>query len=84
MPGPAKKPKNLLLPPEAIERGERYSATHDTNVSRLVADFLLSLPLDDDSAPLSPVVARLRGVAAGSRLDRENYHRHLHKKYGTR
>ncbi len=84
MSGPAKKPKNLLLPPQAIERGERYSAEHDTNVSRLVADFLMALPVGRDTEPLSPIVRRLRGVAAGRRVDRENYLRHLGKKYGVR
>ena len=41
----AKRPKNLLLDPDAVARGERYSRLHGTNLSRLVGDFLHALPL---------------------------------------
>ena len=76
-----KKPKNLLLEPDAIARGERYSQLHGTNLSRLVSDFLRALPLEAPSSPLAPAVQRLRGVAAGSKLDRETYREHLIHKY---
>lgn len=78
-------PKNLSLEPEVIERGERYSKINGTNLSRLVSDFLRSLPLEPVAAhELSPVVRRLLGVAKGGKSDREAYREHLHKKYGGR
>ena len=84
MGNPTKRPKNLLLDPDAVARGERYSERHGTNLSRLVGDFLRALPLDTPGTPLSPAVQRLWGVAARSRSGRESYRAHLYKKYSGR
>ena len=35
-----RKPKNLSLEPDAIERGQRYGRLHGKNLSQLVNDFL--------------------------------------------
>ena len=77
-----KRSKNLSLDPAAVERGERYSALHGTNVSQLVSNFLASLPFggDDADTALSPAVRRLLGVA-GKRGVRD-YHQYLYEKYG--
>jgi hypothetical protein len=77
-----KKPKNLSLEADAIARGERYSELHGTNLSRLVSDFLRSLPLGRSRPSVSPAVRRLRGIAADSKLDRAAYREQLHRKYG--
>lgn len=77
--------KNLSLEPDAVKRGERYGRLHGMNLSRLVSNFLRALPLDPpDDQTLSPVVRRLRGVAAGSKSDLTEYREHLHRKYGSR
>lgn len=78
-----KRPKNLLLDPDAVARGERYSRRHGTNLSRLVGDFLRSLPLGANDETLTPAVRRLWGSAAGGRVDREKFRQHLTKKYGS-
>jgi hypothetical protein len=81
----SKVAKNLSLESDAVERGERYGQLHGTNLSRLVTDFLRALPLESPTGrALSPVVRRLRGVAAGGAADRTHYREHLHKKYGGR
>lgn len=81
----SKVPKNLSLEPDAIDRGERYGRLHGTSLSRLVTNFLRSLPLEALPAPeLSPVVRRLRGVAAPGRTDRKAYREHLYRKYSGR
>ena len=86
----AKMTKNLSLDTVAVGRGERYSELHQTNLSRLVSDFLARLPLDDATRQLSPTVSRLLGIAAvrgaggareGDRSD-EEYEGHLWAKYG--
>jgi hypothetical protein len=43
-----KQPKNLSLDSEAVRRGERYSQLHHTNLSKLVSNFLSSLPLESE------------------------------------
>ena len=78
----AKQSKNLSLDPEAVARGERYSARHKTNVSQLVNRFLASLPIDDDAeSTLSPAVQRLRGIASDKNAVKR-YRQHLDEKYG--
>ena len=80
----ARRPKNLLLDPDAVARGERYSRRHGTNLSRLVGDFLRALPLGADEGTLTPAVRRLWGIAAGGDADREQFRQHLSTKYGSR
>jgi hypothetical protein len=80
----AKRPKNLLLDPEALARGERYSRRHGTSLSQLVGDFLRSLPLGAEASTLTPAVRRLWGVASSKEDAREAYREHLSRKYGSR
>ena len=79
----AKQTKNLSLDADAVRRGERYSQLHQTNLSKLVSNFLSSLPLeaDDQERPLTPAVRRLLGVGSGA-TGVEDYRRHLGDKYG--
>jgi hypothetical protein len=75
--------KNLSLEPAAIAQGERYGRRHGKNLSQLVNDFLRALPLTaPPTEQLSPVVRRLRGVAAGGKTSRAAYRKHLLRKYG--
>lgn len=81
----SKVPKNLSLEPSAIARGERYGRLHGKNLSQLVNDFLSALPLKAPAtAELSPLVPRLRGIAAGGKTVRDAYRKHLLRKYGRR
>jgi len=80
-----RRPTNLSLEPDAIERGQRYGRLHGKNLSQLVNDFLRALPLEPvRQRDLSPLVRRLRGAAAGGQTDREDYREHLIRKYGGR
>jgi Family of unknown function (DUF6364) len=82
----AKVTKNLSLDEHAVARGERYSKRHQTNLSRVVSDFLARLPLEEDGqADLAPAVSRLFGIAASENasIDREDYRAHLIAKYGS-
>jgi hypothetical protein len=79
-----KRPKNLSLDAEAVERGEEYGRRHGIALSRLVGEFLRALPLDAPERELLPAVRRLYGVAAAGRTTREDYREHLYRKYGGR
>lgn len=72
---------NLTVDRDALERGRRYADRHDTSISRLVTDFLRTLPGDDEAADLPASVRRLLGAATGAG-DRDDYRRHLEDKYG--
>ena len=81
----AKIAKNLSLDREAIARGERYGRRHGKNLSQLVNDFLRGLPLESpQERALSPVVRRLRGIAADGEAGRDEYRKGRYRKYGAR
>lgn len=73
---------NLTVDSDALQRGRRYADRRGTSVSRLVTDFLRTLPGDDDGADLPPAVRRLLGAARGDG-DRNDYRRYLEEKYGA-
>ena len=73
---------NLRVDAEALERGREYAIRHETSLSRLVSEFLASLPADETPmTDLSPTVRRRLGVASGP-ADREAWRRHPEEKYG--
>ena len=73
----------LRLDDELIDRAKSYARQSGKSVSQLVADYLEMLPepRERQPRPLTPIVASLRGVLAGSGLDEEDYRRHLEEKY---
>ena len=77
----SKQRLNLTVDPEVVERARRYSERHQTSISRLVGQFLASLPGDEpDVEDLTPTVRRLLGVARGG-PDRDDYRKHLLEKH---
>lgn len=64
---------NLLIDRDVVERARRYSARHGTSISRVVTEFLASLPPEEEREldRLSPIVKRQMGVAAGTDVDRD-------------
>jgi hypothetical protein len=79
-----KESLNLSVERASVERARRYAELHGTSISRLVDEFLGSLPLESGRRPRDaypPVVRRLIGVAAGSSLGVDDYHEYLEQKY---
>ena len=66
-----------------IDRAKSHARKSGKSVSQLVADYLELLPASTrrQPRPLTPVVASLRGVLAGSGLDEEDYRRYLEDKH---
>jgi uncharacterized protein DUF6364 len=80
----AKESLNLSVERASVERARRYAELHATSISRLVDEFLASLPLDTERRrreDFPPVVRRLLGVAAGSDVGVDDYHEYLEQKY---
>jgi hypothetical protein len=73
----------LSVDEDVVQRAKRYAARRGTSVSRLVERYLelISRPPRLDAENLPPVLARLRGVLKGARLDEGDYRRYLEKKY---
>ena len=63
---PQRRARNLSLTPEAIERGEEYSAARGTTLSAVVEKFLRALPVaaPTDDATVDPQERRRREIDA--------------------
>lgn len=68
-----KKPKNLLLDTKTVADAELYAQKHGTSLSRIVEDYLRTLPKLDQPVydVRSPLVAELYGMAVVSEKDAE-------------
>ena len=71
----------LRLDEELIARAKRHSAETGRSVSQLVADFFSLIEAQDPGVEVTPRVRALRGVLAGSGLDKDDYRRHLEIKH---
>jgi hypothetical protein len=72
----------LSVDERVVSTAKRYAALRGTSVSRLVEEYLaLASRRADDVQEMPPILARLRGVLKGSRLDERDYRRHLKQKH---
>lgn len=70
----------LSIDAATVKKAKRYVAAHGTSLSRLLTQYLDSLP-DNAQPPLPPRVKRLAGVLPPQAAI-EEYKSHLHDKYG--
>jgi Family of unknown function (DUF6364) len=72
----------LSVDAAVVERAKAYAARRGTSVSRLVESYLDLLsegPAGTDELP--PITRRLAGVLKGARIGRDDYRRHLERRY---
>lgn len=69
----------LSIDADTVKKAKRYVAAHGTSLSRLLTQYLASLP-DDARQPLPPRVSRLAGLLP-LQADVEEYKVHLRGKY---
>ncbi|KAB2320265.1 hypothetical protein F8A86_09775 [Betaproteobacteria bacterium SCN1] len=70
----------LSIDADTVKKAKRYVAAHGTSLSRLLTQYLASLP-DETEKPLPPRVDRLAGVLP-PQTDVEAYKTHLRGKHG--
>ena len=70
----------LSIDADTVKKAKRYVAAHGTSLSRLLTQYLASLP-DDARQALPPRVSRLAGILP-PQTDIEEYKAHLHSKHG--
>ena len=85
-PGRTRRARNLSLSDEAVERGERYSASVGLSLSALVDQMLRALPSEQNPGEdeLPPKLRQLREVLVrdGPPIDwREEYREHVANKF---
>jgi len=73
----------LSVDEKVVGGAKRYAARQRTSVSRLVEQYLrlLAKGSETDRNAMPPILARWRGLLKGSRLDVQDYRRHLERKY---
>jgi|WetSurMetagenome_2_1015567.scaffolds.fasta_scaffold1037709_2 hypothetical protein len=73
----------LRLEEELIRKAKRFSKKSGKPVSRLVAEYFITLdaPSPEEVPPITPKVAALRGILKGTEVREENYRRHLEERY---
>lgn len=71
----------LSVDERVVSAAKRYAALRGTSVSRLVEEYLALASRQTDEEEMPPILARLRGVLKGSRLDERDYRRHLKQKH---
>jgi len=69
----------LSVDDDVIARAKRYADDRGTSVSAIVERMLDHISRPPDDTKLTPMVARLRGIAKGA--DPEDYYRYLERKY---
>ncbi|MCG3212569.1 MAG: hypothetical protein FOGNACKC_06239 [Anaerolineae bacterium] len=70
----------LRIEQPVIESAKAYARQHNTTLSKLVSEFLNSLPVDED-APLLPILRELTGVLPAD-VSLAEHHDFLAEKYG--
>lgn len=70
----------LSIDAVTVDKAKRYVAAHGTSLSRLLTQYLASLP-DENQQPLPPRVRRLSGVLP-PQTSVDEYKAHLQGKYG--
>lgn len=82
-------PSKLTLRLESvlIKRAKRYARERGTSLSKIIADYFYAITAGsavserDWKEDLPPTTRSLVGLAAGSELNEEDYHRHLEAKH---
>jgi hypothetical protein len=69
----------LSIDADTVKKAKRYVAAHGTSLSRLLTQYLASLP-EDARKPFPPRVNRLAGVLP-PQTDIDEYKAHLHSKH---
>jgi uncharacterized protein DUF6364 len=71
----------LSVNEEVVEGAKRYAEQRGTSVSRLVEEYLAVVSRSAAVPDEPPILARVRGLLKGSRLDERDYRRHLRERY---
>lgn len=71
----------LRLDENLIASAKRYGEAQGKSVSQLVAEFFQMLEYKEPRAALPPLVASLKGAAAGVALNEQDYRQHLETKH---
>ncbi len=66
----------------ALETAKRYAAEQGTSLSKLISEYLRTLPVEETPLIETPILKRLKGILP-TNVSEEEYQAHLIKKYGA-
>lgn len=71
----------IRIPATVLERAKSYAEINHTSISRLVAQYLDQLPLQESDLDNAPIVRSLIGILS-PQTSVEDYWQHIDEKYG--
>lgn len=72
----------LWIKPDTKKFGKRWAKKHNGSISQIFSDYLLRLKkVEEPQTDTTPIVNRLSGVIRHKKITREDYKKHLEKKY---
>jgi hypothetical protein len=73
----------LRLDDQIIKLAKSFARKKGKSVSQLVADYFkfFKTPRSEEDYEIAPIVRSLKGILRGSKVDVEDYKRHLEEKY---
>ena len=73
----------LRLDAQLVKAAKRYARRTGRSLSQMVAEYFSALPAPEAAAgELPPVVSRLKGSLAGTKVDMDDYRAYLESKHG--
>ena len=72
----------IRVPRQVLERAKQYASDNQTNLTRLVTEYLRQLTDESDPLADAPIVRRLSG-SLSSDVSIEDYNRYREEKYGS-
>ena len=71
----------VRVPRDVLERAERYARENDTDLSRLVSEYLRQLTAPNDPLADAPIVRRLSGTLSQD-VSVEDYREYVERRHG--
>ena len=72
----------IRLPRDLVQEAKRYAEEHDTTLTRLLAEYLRQLGMQDNRLSDAPIVQRLSGALSADAAI-EDHHVYQEQKYDS-
>jgi hypothetical protein len=71
----------LRLESELIEQAKKHAKQQGKSLSQIVADYFITFNKTKEKSKFAPITSSLIGVLQESKLDQNDYKKHLEEKY---
>lgn len=75
------KKLTIRVPAAVLDNAKKFAHDHQTNLTRLITEYLRQLPVEGDPLADAPITKRLTGILSPD-VSMDDYYSHLENKYG--